>query len=352
MDIPFYLAGKWVADHTGFSVRIDRTPYNNLPREVIFEVFAVSCGHSIYALMGVVAIYFALLKVGVSRRVSSVVGILLFAAGPISWYSVTGFAHAAGFLMAGLILLLGAWMVSSKRITAWQVLLLGLAGGWASVVRYPNLVYIVGFTTFLLIVGEGGLFARLKRVILMGLGFFCVAAITPLYWYLSYGKVANVHLGVNPYELAFFPRIILSSPRGLFFWHPLFAVATVGILILLYKMFKKGVQTERPLCQLNLLGIMLFGMVAGFYNFYKEWGGGWAFGTRFLTGAVVFLVPGLAYLLMLVEKWKMGDGSSRLLASTIKPIFWLVGGYSYLLFILARAGLFYRSTEANVAVQL
>ncbi|HUB48682.1 MAG TPA: hypothetical protein VMB73_27205 [Acetobacteraceae bacterium] len=191
--------------------------------------------------------------------------------------SQTNFQHGPT-----IVLLLLGWLVIesvTRGTDRWAAcyLAIGLLLGFMISVRPTNLLFAPGFMWSLS-------FSRSRKV--AGLYMLCglFIGIFGIYWNLAnyhsllgkyYGKIGDelFHFSLRQFESGFL-GLTISPARGLLIFTPVSALAALGVTV-----WWRDQNTDTTLRLFFLSTLLLFGM----YCFYTVWGGGWAFGPRFLV---------------------------------------------------------------------
>jgi hypothetical protein len=224
----------------------------------------------------------------VRRRHGPALGLLvafgLWAATPLAYYSVRvpSASHAGSAFMVGAFTVLWLRYRDSPDPRRW--LLLGAVGGLMAIVRVQDGVLLATPALDLLLAHRAG---WLRRVVALCVGPAIAWLVQALVWARLWGPDFLGHItDRNEFIADFHVMEVLLSPRhGLFTWTPLFFLAVVGWLILLWLDLRLGAAI--------LAGFSLLLLVnSGF----ADWSGSIAFGQRRFLGLSVLFGLGLGQL--------------------------------------------------------
>lgn len=214
--------------------------------------------------------------------------------------------HAAVHLAVSAAL----WLVLLETLVRrWRDLLAGLALGLGTFARQ---------TTALAAIGMAGFDRRRMAFVLAGT---VVGALPLLVWnQLAFGNALEQGYGPKPFETA--PAdiasglygLLLSPSRGLLIYMPYLAFALAALMLA----WRRTGEVASRLRGLSLVWVATLLLYAS----YAEWWGGRVFGARFMDDLAPVLFAALA--------WGVGQG---LLASRrVRVVFWVLAGWSLLLF--------------------
>lgn len=213
-------------------------------------------------------------------------------------------SHTCSLFAAALLVEL--WLGSRPSPTLRRWVVMGLAGGLVAMARLPDATYLALPVLDALLASRPTPGVSLKRQ-LPGICLFVLAALVAFSPQMAVWKVLNGSPFVSGYlftyeKTGFYwtePGIVftLFSPlHGLYLWHPLYLLATIG-LAWLYR-------RDRRLALLLALGLAMQVYVVGVWHGSRG-GQGDAFGGRMFISSL----PGLALGLGELIEWAVGRGA-------------------------------------------
>lgn len=206
-----------------------------------WAVFFYCIGSLLMASGGMTALFVLLrsagdfLQAGQSERNSAwalFVAFAVFFGTNVGYYAFSQMSHSSTFLFAALFLAIWWRVRESERVRDW--LMLGLAGGFLSICRWQDVLYLGGPLLFDLF-GAGRLkwpaWLRNRLVYAAGIGLCWVPQI--LEWKAIYGKYLTIPQGGGIFS---FPpphmlQVLFSSQGGWFVWTPIALLGAAGLAI-------------------------------------------------------------------------------------------------------------------------
>ena len=255
--------------------------------------FMVGLGSTLYALSGLIIIYFLIRKY-FEDKVAILSVISLWLASPLIYYMCCSplYSHANDLFAYSLILL--CWYRTGVYRRLGEYVLLGASAGLSAMIRTQNaiiVVFIVGYLIASVLLKKRRLREGLAQVIVFSLAWW-VTFFPQLYvWKQTFGEWfpgspyasfgGSFHFGF-PWVL----QVMFSDNRGLFVWHPLLLFGVLGWYFLIKK--------DQHLTLFFLASFILQLAIIGSWN---SWHGAHAFGQRFFVNLVPAFMFGLAALL-------------------------------------------------------
>jgi hypothetical protein len=229
---------------------------------------------------------------------STVVAILLGTTA--GYYAFSPLSHASTFLMSSMFLYLWWDARYSDRPAQWARL--GLAGGFLSICRWQEVIFLAGPLLFdAAMWREWRKPTRTEAWLRSRLPYLFAAAICwipqILEWKTIYGRLL-----INPqgngfvrFPPRFVPEVLFSSEHGWFIWTPLALLGVAGLL--------RGTRTSAlhfwPWIVLTALDVSIMGSLPK-----HNWTGGAAFGQRSLTSLAPLLALGLTAIFYSLASWR------------------------------------------------
>ncbi len=247
------------------------------------EEAAVCIASIFYAVAGLLAV-----SATVSRHVpggSALTGVLFMFLSTFAVYYAL-FEPSMGHSVEFFTVCVFVWSIlgrGSRTTGAW--ILVGLAGGLMTLVRWQNLVFAL-----LVPYGLARVEPPVSRAVIRGgaagIAWLAVASIQCMFWHDVFGKVLTIPQGPGFLAPAA-PQVLdvlFSTRHGLVSWHPAFAVAAAGMLMV------------RPR---GLALVLSLAVLAQVYicSMVIEWWCGDSFGMRRMTGTIPLLTFGAAFLI-------------------------------------------------------
>lgn len=218
----------------------------------------------------------------------------------VGFYSFTHLAHTATFLLSAAFMYYWWKIRSSSEFPKW--LLLGVTGGFLSICRWQDAIFLGAPVLFDLMTGEPWrntrLWIRSRSAFAAGVTLCWIPQF--LEWKAIYGKYliypySPSYFVDNSYEIGLmkfsFPppflwRVLTSSRSGWFLWTPLVALGVAGLLYGITKSFR----LLAPWVAVVGIELFLVGSVNG-------WHGTDSFGSRLMMSTIPVVSLGLFMLL-------------------------------------------------------
>lgn len=247
------------------------------------EEAAVCIGSIFYAVLGLYALSVTLSRYVPARTAAASVFLMLGSTFALYYVVIEpSMGHALELFTVSAFV----WSIlgrESDTARAWAVA--GMLGGLMVLVRWQNGV-------FLMLVPYGVMRAgkpcsrMVVGAVVAGIAFLATSAIQGIFWRVVFGKFVTIPQGgsfITPFETHFLD-VLFSTRHGLISWHPVFAVAAVGMFL---------VRPRGMAATLSLLVVLQLYVC----SIVSEWWCADAFGMRRMTGTIPFLTFGTAFLL-------------------------------------------------------
>ncbi len=290
----------------------DLPPAGRVPRGVFLSAAAIVLARNAATLLGLAALAFALLRLGVPEPAAAAATALAFFGGPMVFYSLVGMTHAPAFALACLLLLLLVLQRETGDVI--RAATAGVALGIAVLVRYGSIALLPAA----LLAVRGW---RARLAFLAGLAL--PLAVLPFWWRASFGSWAPPPYGGDWHLTAASPWNVLFFPvHGLFLFHPATLLAAAGLAFAIRE------DVEQRQVGWGTVAAVWFLGVAFLHGGWSEWPNTGGYGQRFLIDALPALAFGFATLLARPGFRKLKG--TALAATTL---------FGYLLFFAAVGGL-------------
>lgn len=271
LEIPLLAAG------TALDALAGRPPDGYGPA----AVYLYCLGNILLTGLGLAALYTFLHRVGASRpqppphldRYCLFTVFAVFFGTNVGYYAFSQIAHAATFLMVSLFL--AHWWNVRLTTTAAQWFILGLLGGFLSICRWQDILYLAGPGIADLL--EGMPWKQPLPWLRSRLAYLAAVAVCwipqTIEWRVIYGKYLTMPQGAG--FISFPPHyiwpVLFSSRNGWFLWTPL---AVIGIAGLVYGALKTP-RAYLPWIVVAALEVVVIGAM-------KTWHGFDSFAARYL----------------------------------------------------------------------
>ncbi len=277
--LPFFIVAHIILkilSGFGFAVNLDGYSY--------VHQAAICFGSIFYGFLSIVLIFNTIKKF--FPRTAIYASLLIWFSTNLIYYQVIEPSMSHMCSLFACALLVNIWINSRpmEKITHW--FFVGLAGGLVAMVRQPD-------ATLLMLPLLDGLTARIpiskkiKGSVALLIGFLFFFSFQLATWFAIYGSPfvnGYTYSGQSFYWVS--PKIIevlFSSNHGLFLWHPVLIMATLGFICL-------G-QVDRKLAVLSPLGFLL---QIYLISSWSCWWQGDAFGGRMFISSLPLLALGLS----------------------------------------------------------
>jgi len=236
-------------------------------------------------------------KIVMSRWAAIAATGTMMAASPLLYYMYREplYAHAATALVSTIVLVL--WLDwDDDRSMPWQSAALGLAIGFATLVRWQQLIYIVLpiATTVARISRRPHDWPRqARRLAIVTISAVVVLTVQLCVWRLREGAWLTIPQGPSfiDWRSPFFVDVLVSSFKGAFTWWPLVIPSMIGLFMLARRQPRRAA----PMILVLAAQIYIMGSIV-------DWYGGGGFGPRRLSGEIGILIVGFAYLLSAIPR--------------------------------------------------
>ena len=276
---PFYLAGQVIARAYG----VESNGYSKIN---FYSIAAAAC---FYLLLGLWAMRKVFLMLGFSDGLVSLLLLTVTMGTNIYWYTVhePGISHIYSFaLMNCICLVVCKWKRNASQQNAlWFYFLLGLL-----VLSRPTNALFIFFIPFFLSLNE----AKKLFLFVAGWPLFCAIVFIQFLLY----KLQCGHWLVWSYKEEFFdfttPHFFdtwLGSAKGLIWYFPILALSILGIVMILFRNWKRGL-------------LLLFPLIFLFYvlSCWTSWRYGWSMGMRGYIEFYIFLIIPIAWTWQFLSK--------------------------------------------------
>ncbi|MBZ5677949.1 MAG: tetratricopeptide repeat protein [Acidobacteriia bacterium] len=210
--------------------------------------------------------------------------LVIFFGTNVGYYAFSQMAHSSTFLFASLFLAIWWRFRESEGAQHW--LLLGLIGGFLSICRWQDVLYLGGPLLFDLFGGEvrkkGLAFWRSRLLYAVGVGIWWIPQIVE--WKIVYWKYVTIPQGggIFSFPPAHILQVLLSTQVGWFIWTPVTVFGVIGLLLGAFK------ETRIYLPWIIVLTLQI--AVVGSISF---WHGVESFGARYLLSNTPLIGLGL-----------------------------------------------------------
>jgi hypothetical protein len=205
-----------------------------------FAIYLYCLGNVVMTGLGLLALFALLCRVGTERGISEekvtgyslLVTFAVFFGTNVGYYAFPQVAHAATFLLASLFLAYWWKVRTSNKARAW--LLLGLIGGFLSICRWQDIIFLGGPGLFDLLSGTPWKspwpWLRSRLFYVAGAGICWIPQV--IEWRAIYGKYLTMPQGAGfiVFPPAFIREVLFSSRNGWFLWTPLTLIGVLGLL--------------------------------------------------------------------------------------------------------------------------
>jgi hypothetical protein len=227
-------------------------------------------------------------------RAALAAGLLMLGSGIVYYGAIeVTMAHSLGPTAVAALAWYWQRTYGSPRPGRW--LRVGLLIGLAGLMRWQLVTFAVLPAGECLLALRSGRPGAVRGLALAGLGAALAFLPQVVAWYAVYGRlfVTPITVGHN-WAAPDFPRVLLDTDRGLFYWTPLTLVACLGFLCWFRRPVAVAGTGEPPALLLAAFGLQAY-VLASLWG--EEVQLGVSYGLRHFTESVVVLGPGLALLL-------------------------------------------------------
>jgi len=183
-------------------------------------------------------------------------------------------------------MLMNYWLGSRpiNKLSKWFTI--GLMGGLISIIRLPDITYLLLPIFDGLLDRETTVAQKIKIMGIVSIGFILIFSLQVINWYLIYGTpFPDAYSYSGDYFKWFssdFFKVLFSNPQGILFLHPILLTGFIGFPLLY--------QRDRKLTILLILGLIFQIYIIGAY---QNWDQGVAYGGRMLIASFPVLAMGI-----------------------------------------------------------
>jgi hypothetical protein len=267
-----------------------------------WAVYIYCIGSVILTGLGLAALFLLLRDVGEFMGITSdntrsgvalLVALAIFLGTNVGYYSFSEMCHGATFLFANLFLL--CWW-RSRDTDSWRAwLLLGIVGGFLSICRWQDVLYLGGPVIYDLLSGD-----RIRRLAwwrnrslyAAGVGLWWIPQL--LEWKAIYGKWLTIPQGggIFSFPPSHMLQVLFSSQNGWFVWTPITILGVVGLLLGVFR----SSRVFAPWIVVLTLQLAVVGSI-------PFWSGAEAFGSRYMLSNLPLIAVGLVVVFALSGVW-------------------------------------------------
>jgi hypothetical protein len=226
---------------------------------------------ALFLLLRSVAAYWGITPEEHQSAYALFVALAIFFGTNVGYYAFSQMSHSSTFLFASLFLAIWWRVRDSESPRDWLVL--GLAGGYLSICRWQDVLYLGGPILYDLFGGgpKRSAWWRSRLAYALGIGACWLPQV--LEWKAIYGKYITIPQGSGVFS---FPpphvlQVLFSTENGWFIWTPLTILGVVGLLV--------GTMKATRIYLPWLIVLALQAMVIGSVSF---WSGLESFGARYM----------------------------------------------------------------------
>ncbi|MEI6221334.1 MAG: glycosyltransferase family 39 protein [bacterium] len=235
---------------------------------------------------------FELLFFAVGKRFALLATSLILLSTPLLQYlfDEMNYAHVFSFLFSSLFLLF--WYRFSKQQSTTKYFFQGCLIGVLCLMRWQQIIFLVFPLFELLSNNRQHLKDKLKKILICFVGVITFFLPQMVAWKFTFGKWLLIPQGEGFVSLSHAFSLqnnqlllfLFSSFHGLFYWHPIFIVSFVGLVLYSFKEPKYGL----PLLVVAALEVLLLSSVV-------DWWAGSSFGARRIVDSLPLFAVGLGY---------------------------------------------------------
>lgn len=257
-------------------------------------VRAVMLGTLFWATLGLILTALSLKKLtpAASWTASWTVVIIMALTSPLVFYLTShgDYAHGNSFFCVALLLYLTVDLLRrSNDLRIWHALAYGLAIGLAFLVRWQDLVAGLLAVPVILHVQKQkriGMFMALTAGVLIGVLPQLVV------WRLLYGTLVTIPQGSGflSFQNVDVLKFLFSNWNGVFLWHPLLLLASLGLVLLVWR---ARVDPQRSWLPFALASCLIVFLEMAVSSMSLDWWSGGSYGQRRLISVLPLLCVGL-----------------------------------------------------------
>lgn len=286
MDCPFFLTANSIAARVKTEIpqtAISHTQNSNeMTQKTLIRVFGIILAHNFYALLGLILLYLTLIHNNISRKTASVLIFFSYFASPLHYYAQSGMSHANSFFVISAILYLFSKYVHTGKQNLW--FFIGLFCGLGMAVRYVNALMLPICCFFLVISCRN---RKISSLIKLFLGFFIIASILPVFWWIHANRLSPAYTGVFSFNRLPLINILFSLKRGFFVFHPFFILFIPGFLAFFIKNKNEQTSAQKIVGWFSFISLITLCSV---YGYWGEWWGADAYSQRFVLDCLACFV--------------------------------------------------------------
>ena len=291
---PFFLVAK--AIFPSKAADGGHYPLTARSRGELARLFAVLLANGLYALTGMLLVFYSLVCLGFSRPLSLAATLVTFFTSPVPYYGPSFYSHSVNFFLISLCFFLLARMITlqhdlpdSRAATRWLPFALGILLCLATHVRYGSSFVFLAVFTFMVV--EGFELRRFRPVAWLIVGYLSFFWIFPLYWKIQFASF------FNPGYISNFQWFTLPPPgidsligahHGYLLWFPLHAIS----LVMLFRIVFAGGGAVRS--RVALASLLIVACVAFIYGLRMKGDNPGDWGSRNMMAITPMVAYGLA----------------------------------------------------------
>jgi len=276
--LPFFMVAhifSMILNYLGFAVSLDGYSF-------LYQA-AICIGSMFYSFLAITLIYNTIKKYFPHTAIYAC--LLIWFSTNLIYYQLIEPSMSHMCSLFACALLVNIWIIIRpiEKVAHW--FLIGMVGGLVAMVRQPDV-------TILILPLLDGLFAKtpismkIKSSIAFLIGFLLLFSFQLVTWFTIYGSpFVDGYTYSGQSFFWFSPKIIevlFSTNHGLFLWHPILIIATLGFFNLR--------RIDLKLTLLLVLGFLLQIYLIGSWQFWSQ---GDAFGGRMFIASLPLLALGL-----------------------------------------------------------
>ena len=252
---------------------------------------------TLFILMRGVARFWKIMPEDHQSAIALFVVFVIFFGTNVGFYSIAMMSHASTFLFASLFLVV--WWRYRESEDGWGWLLMGLIGGFLSICRWQDVLYLAGPLLYGLFGGFGGdvlkrglAWWRMRLLYAAGAGVCWIPQV--MEWRAIYGKLLTIPQGggfmsLPPLHVL---QVLLSTRTGWFIWTPITMLGLAGLFLGTFR----ATRIYLPWIIVLALEIVVVGSVS-------TWHGDDSFGSRYLLSSTPLIGFGIITLYSVSGVW-------------------------------------------------